>query len=70
MEKAHEELKSLNEQLKKGELSEEQQKALAEQLKKLQEKLAETAKAQLESVCSIDDLNRRLCRKLPVRALR
>lgn len=55
--KAHEELKSLGEQLKKGELSEEQQKALAEQLKKLQEKLTETAKAHEQA---IEDLKKQI----------
>jgi hypothetical protein len=55
--KAHEELKALNEQLKKGNLSEEQKKALAEQLKKLQEKLTETAKAHEQSM---DELKKQI----------
>jgi hypothetical protein len=55
--KAQEELKSLNEQLKKGELTEEQKKALAEQLQKLQEKLAESAKAHEQAM---EDLKKQI----------
>jgi hypothetical protein len=55
--KAQEELKSLNEQLKQGNLSEEQKKQLAEQLKKLQEKLAESSKAHEQS---IEDLKKQI----------
>ena len=55
--KALEELQTIKEQLKKGELSEEAKKALEEQLKKLQEKLAEAAKAHDQSM---DDLKKQI----------
>ena len=48
--KALEELKSIDKQLKQGELSEEAKKALEEQLKRLQEKLAEAAQAHQQSM--------------------
>jgi hypothetical protein len=48
--KAHEELQKLKEQLKQGELSEEQKKALAKQLEKMEQKMAEAAKAREQSM--------------------
>lgn len=55
--KALEELKTLNEQLKQGELSEEAKKALAEQLKNLEQKLADMAKAHKQSM---EDLKKQI----------
>ncbi len=55
--KALEELKSLQEQMKTGKLSEEQKQALAEQLKKLQEKLAEAKQARDQSM---DELKKQI----------
>lgn len=55
--KALEELKTLNEQLKQGELSEEAKKALAEQLKNLEQKLADMAKAHKQAM---EDLKKQI----------